>query len=192
MQETKAENLDSQTTALLCVDLQKCYYQPPVSHLFPDLESMVSKVLLFCRTNKVQVVHVRQEDVPGVSKWLPWWQELHPNDKDLGVPHPLECAKEIELEQVFVKNTFDGFHGTGLHEFLQSQKIKTLLVMGLITRACVLNTIMSGFNHGYRILLLEDCCGDRCMEVHQNVMKTYDGYNCRVINYDSLENMTMS
>ena len=83
MQETKAENLDSQTTALLCVDLQKCYYQPPVSHLFPDLESMVSKVLHFCRSNKVQVVHVRQEDVPGVSKWLPWWQELHPDDKDL-------------------------------------------------------------------------------------------------------------
>ena len=68
MQETTAENLDAQTTALLCVDLQKCYYQPPVTHLFPDLESMFGKVLGFCRTNKVQVVHVRQEDVPGVSQ----------------------------------------------------------------------------------------------------------------------------
>ena len=196
MQETTAENLDAQTTALLCVDLQKCYYQPPVTHLFPDLESMFGKVLSFCRTNKVQVVHVRQEDVPGVSKWLPWWQELHPDDKDLhfniGVPHPLDCAKEQEHEQVFIKNTFDGFLGTGLHEFLQSHNVKTLIVMGLITRACVLNTVMSGFNHGYRILLLEDCCGDRCLDVHQNVMKTYDGYNCKVINYAFLKNMNIS
>ena len=28
------------------------------------------------------------------------------------------------------------------------KKVKTLVVMGLITRACVLNTVMSAFNHG--------------------------------------------
>ena len=69
---------------------------------------------------------------------------------NLGVPHPLDCAEDQEHEQVFIKNTFDGFLGTGLHEFLQSQNVKTLIVMGLITRACVLNTVMSAFNNGYR------------------------------------------
>ena len=47
----------------------------------------------------------------------------------------------------------------------RSMNIDTLVVMGLITRACVLNTVMSAFNNGYRVYLLEDCCGDRSIEV---------------------------
>ena len=31
--------------AILCVDLQKCYYRPPITHLFPRLEENVYKVL---------------------------------------------------------------------------------------------------------------------------------------------------
>ena len=30
----------------------------------------------------------------------------------------------------------------------REHKIETLVVVGLITRACVLNTVMSAFNHG--------------------------------------------
>ena len=71
--------LEPGSTALLSVDLQKCYYQPPITQLFPDLETNVSEVLGYCRAKSILVVHVRQEDVRGVSEWLPWWQELHPD-----------------------------------------------------------------------------------------------------------------
>ena len=30
----------------------------------------------------------------------------------------------------------------------REHKIETLVVFGLVTRACVLNTVMSAFNHG--------------------------------------------
>ena len=66
------------------------------------------------------MIHVRQEDVWGVSPFLPWWTALHPGQEDdLGVPDPLDCAKEEEEEPVFIKNTFDGFFRTRLHEHLQ-------------------------------------------------------------------------
>ena len=57
--------LFSQSSILLCIDLQTCYYQPPITELFPKLEQNVRNVLGFCRDSKVQVVHVRQEDLRG-------------------------------------------------------------------------------------------------------------------------------
>ena len=125
-----------------------------------------------------------------VSPWLTWWDYLHPSTEDfhanLGVPIPLDCAKPAPEERVFIKNGFDGFHRTNLHDYLRTQKVDTLVVMGLITRACVLNTIMSAFNYGwavgfllnfklfvfqtlhfyrYRILVVRDACGDREIKV---------------------------
>ena len=116
-------DLDISTTVLLSVDLQKCYYQPPTTDLFPYLEYNAGRVFNHCREVGVQVVHVRQEDVPGVSRWMPWWQELHPGEDDehanVGVLEPLDCSKTEGQEQVFIKNTFDGFFETGLHDYLQ-------------------------------------------------------------------------
>ena len=108
------------STALLCVDLQACYYQAPITELFPNLEEVVAKVLDHCRNNKLEVVHVRQEDRRSLSPWLDWWEQLHPEQAgDLGVPLPLDCAAHQRGEQVFIKNTFDGFLKTGLHEYLR-------------------------------------------------------------------------
>jgi hypothetical protein len=87
-----------------------------------------------------------------VSPWLGWWSALHPAATDLGVPVPLDCAAALPGEPTFIKNGFDGFHGTGLHEDLQQRGIDTLVIIGLITRACVLNTVMSAFNNGFGIM----------------------------------------
>merc|ERR1712071_74033 len=182
--------LSKGSTALLVVDLQKCYYKEPVSTNFPNVEKVATKMLSHFRESGVQVVHVMQEDLPQVSPWLTWWDYLHPSTEDfhanLGVPIPLDCAKPAPEERVFIKNGFDGFHRTNLHDYLRTQKVDTLVVMGLITRACVLNTIMSAFNYGYRILVVRDACGDREIKVHNQVIETYNGYNCIVLTSEEI------
>merc|ERR1712183_752057 len=95
----KTDQLLSESSILLCIDLQTCYYQPPITELFPKLEQNVRDCLRFCRDSKIHVVHVRQEDLRGVSEWLPWWEELHPEQVgDLGHPSPLLCAQELQTE----------------------------------------------------------------------------------------------
>eukprot|EP00090_Calanus_glacialis_P029362 TRINITY_DN47113_c0_g1_i1.p1 TRINITY_DN47113_c0_g1~~TRINITY_DN47113_c0_g1_i1.p1 ORF type:complete len:194 (-),score=60.36 TRINITY_DN47113_c0_g1_i1:55-636(-) len=183
---SRIPTISTTSTALLCVDLQACYYQPPITELFPNLENVVTKVLDHCRTRGLNVVHVRQEDRQSLSPWLDWWDHLHPEQVgDLGVPIPLDCAEHQRGEQVFIKNTFDGFLRTGLHDYLRMKKVKTLVVMGLITRACVLNTVMSAFNHGYQVLVLSDGCGDRDIKVHTDILASYHGYNCIVLEADT-------
>ena len=121
MSNITVPTISTMDTAMLCVDLQTCYYQPPITELFPDLESVVSRVLAHCRGKKLNIVHVRQEDRRSLSPWLDWWDHLHPEQVgDLGVPIPLDCAEHQRGEQVFIKNSFDGFLKTGLHEYLRS------------------------------------------------------------------------
>jgi len=182
-------HLQRSKTGLLCVDLQKCYYTHPITQHFPHLEKVVSGLLAHFRAAKAPVVHVMQEDLPHLSPWMPWWDQLHPesqSEPSLGVPIPLDCARALHGEPVLIKNGFDGFHATKLHEILQEQGVDTLVIIGLITRACVLNTLMSAFNHGYRILLVEDGCGDRDPLVHKQIMDTYGGYNCVVLTSEDL------
>jgi len=183
--------LKKSKTALLCVDLQKCYYTHPTTQHFPNLEKVVSSLLGHFRTAEAPIVHVMQEDLPHLSPWMSWWDDLHPEEESgtkscLGVPIPLDCSRALPGEPVLIKNGFDGFHATKLHDILQQKGVNTLVIIGLITRACVLNTLMSAFNHGYRILLVEDACADRDPLVHKQIMDTYNGYNCVVLSSEDL------
>ena len=82
-----------------------------------------------------------------------WWNHLHPGAPHLGVPEPIPCAAPVEGEPVVIKHGFDGFHGTDLHARLQERGVDTLVIIGVITRACVLNTLLSAFNYGSDKLL---------------------------------------
>ena len=71
---------------------------------------------------------------------MSWWDELHSEENQekpastLGLPIPLDCARALDGEPVLIKNGFDGFHATKLHEILKQQGIDTLVIIGLITR----------------------------------------------------------
>lgn len=51
--------LERASTAVLCVDLQHCYYSHPVPALFPGLERAVTRVLAHARQHRVLVTQVR-------------------------------------------------------------------------------------------------------------------------------------
>ena len=38
----------------------------------------------------------------------------------------------------------------------------------------------------YRVLLVEDGCGDRDLAIHNNIMAAFNGYNCRVVDSDTV------
>eukprot|EP00483_Globobulimina_turgida_P004644 UN04653 len=180
--------------ALLPIDVQKDYYSdtPVIKDTFPDFGKNIASLLLhsrnICNNNndglqlELEIIHIRQHDIIDKSVWLPWWRELHPNDKSVATGMDEKFCKVLKNEKLFVKHTFDAFVNTGLNNYLQSKGIETLYVCGLITHACVLNSVMSAFNYGYRIYIIRDCCADRSKDVHNSLLKIFDGYNAKVIN----------
>ena len=67
-------------------------------------------------------------------------------------PSAVVISKGIEVE----KDAYSGFEGTDLDERLRSAGINRLLIGGLATDYCVLNTVKDAVKQGYEVLLLQD------------------------------------
>jgi nicotinamidase-related amidase len=59
-------------------------------------------------------------------------------------------------ELVVRKHYYDGFNGTVLDGALRARGMRTLVVTGTMTDICVLATVIGGFNHEYRMTVVED------------------------------------
>jgi nicotinamidase/pyrazinamidase len=67
-------------------------------------------------------------------------------------PSAVVISKGIEVE----KDAYSGFEGTDLDERLRSAGINRLLIGGLATDYCVLNTVKDAIKQSYGVLLLQD------------------------------------
>jgi nicotinamidase/pyrazinamidase len=67
-------------------------------------------------------------------------------------PSAAVISKGIEVK----KDAYSGFEGTDLDERLRSAGISRVLIGGLATDYCVLNTVKDAIKHGYEVLLLQD------------------------------------
>ncbi|WP_397474443.1 cysteine hydrolase family protein [Pusillimonas sp.] len=77
-----------------------------------------------------------------------------------------------EGDVVIDKHSFSGFHNTKLHELLQREGIKTLVLAGVATNVCVDSTLREGFFLGYSIVLAEDCVGSNSKVGHEGTLAT--------------------
>ena len=161
-----------ENSCLLLIDIQQAY-----SDVFSlDLLSKnIPKLLSHARKKNVLISHIFEIDDKKKSLWLPFWEELKgPRTFDKG--RPFSFSKPLHNEAVFIKNGYDAFFKTQLDQYLKKNNIKTLYICGLLTGVCVLNSVFTAFNKGYRIILLENCCSDRLKTRHNNTLKYYSNY----------------
>jgi nicotinamidase/pyrazinamidase len=103
-----------------------------------------------------------------------WHPHNHCSFREQGGPWPPHCVAETngagfppELDtagQAVViskatspeKDAYSGFEGTDLAERLRAQQVNRIVVGGLATDYCVLNTVRDGLRLGFAVLLMED------------------------------------
>lgn len=157
---------------------------------FPRLPENVATLLKVARTNNLTIIHIRERDCAVRSKWLSFWDKLHPpiggTSSGLGILAEAEpWARELDGEMVFIKHTFDAFQSgdvsVALERYLHEQAITTLYMCGVLTKACVMFTANSAFNLGFEVYIVSDCCGDRSRQHHDAALMLYEGYHISVI-----------
>ena len=67
-----------------------------------------------------------------------------------------DAALVISKAETEDQDAYSGFEGTDLNERLRSARVSRLLVAGLATDYCVLNTVKDALNNGFGVLLLLD------------------------------------
>ncbi len=157
--------------ALVVVDLQNGFTDP-TSTVGGDLSEVVeatAQLLDVARAHDVPVAytavgfHASRADgaawlrkMPGLGALVEGtrWCEIDPR------------VRPREDEPVWVKRASSAFFSTPLQTFLVGHGVDTLLVTGCVTSGCVRATVVDAVSYGYRVIVPEECVGDRAEGPH--------------------------
>jgi nicotinamidase-related amidase len=173
--------------AVLLIDAQSDFWSESVAAAFPAFPNNVSRLLSFCRATGIEVIHLRARFRPFGSDWMVNARLRGRIPCVEGTPgaETLDFARELPVEAVFVKQTWDGFQRPALAAHLRENGKRFLLVAGLVTSVCVLFTAASAAQGGFLTAVVEDCCAGR-PEAHAETLKRYGGLVFRRTSADGL------
>jgi len=151
-----------QGDALLIVDLQNDFL--PGGRLgVPDGDRVIDPI-----NTLVDLFHARRLPVYASRDWHP---EVHCSFAGQGGPWPPHCVAETEgalfssalrLPQDAIvvskavsaeEDAYSAFNGTGLARAMLADGIGRLVVCGLATDYCVLNTVLDGVDAGFEVMI---------------------------------------
>jgi nicotinamidase-related amidase len=123
----------------------------------------LQKILAFFRGHGLRVIYLtigsEMEDYSDTPPHLVDFFKGTNNRKGQLEHEILEEVKPLPGEPVLNKITIGAFASTGFDSLLRSMGIEYLLFSGVSTNMCVGTTARDAADHGYRCLLIEDCCG---------------------------------
>ncbi|MBI3049859.1 MAG: isochorismatase family protein [Acidobacteria bacterium] len=79
---------------------------------------------------------------------------------------PPDYAPETR-DVVILKNKPSAFFQTPLESFLRYDGIDTLVIVGISTSGCVRASVTDAFSHNFRVVVVEEACGDRSPSAHR-------------------------
>ena len=59
--------------------------------------------------------------------------------------------------KIITKNDLSAFSNEDYANFLNSNEIKTIIVMGVLTEYCIKETVLDALNDGFEVVVIEDC-----------------------------------
>ena len=179
--------LDRKQTAVVTIDMHRGHLDMEVATMPAkpeDAKRVVSNAraaLDFARAHGIPVIHVIlvYRRIPGLGSEgmvSPFWKAMHaaqgeedrltPGRRSTVSEHNIEGSPgtqiipELYREGDYVidnKKRLDCFYGTDLRLLLDTLGISNVVLMGINTNTCVLNTAFTAFNFDYRVVVLSDC-----------------------------------
>lgn len=180
------EIIDPQHTALLVVDVQNDFYHPEGSYAengkrmqetYDTLPGIIDLVKV-AQEKKIMVIFLQQVTLPNGKSDSPSWMRLKCRDgknpeytlkgswgaqlADGLVP----CGNDVVIE----KFRSDAFVKTQLDAVLDTQGIRSLVVVGTSTEGCVESSIRGASYNDYYVVAVEDLICSTHPELHKGSM----------------------
>jgi nicotinamidase-related amidase len=179
--------LNSKTTALVLIDLQKgILARPTLPHPAGTLYERSKRLAARLRSVGGLIVWVRVSfasnfaDAPHSKVDQPGNMGALPSDWD-EFPEPLNPA-----DVMVTKRQWGAFYGTDLDLQLRRRGVSTIVLGGIATSIGVESTARSAWEHGYELIICEDLCTDLSEETHANSFKHPFPRIARVVNSDAI------
>ena len=181
--------VDASRTAIVAIDMHRGHLDPEVatmpcsSDVCDRVLEMTEQFLNFCRAENVPVIHVVvvNRDIPGLGSEAnirPFFQHMNrikedtdrlaPGRSTTVIGHNMEGSVQTEImPQLYHQSDYvidykkrqDCYMGTDLELLLQALNADTVVIIGINTNTCVLNTAFTSANKNYKVIVISDCVG---------------------------------
>lgn len=181
--------------ALLVVDFMQGYTTPGSPLYAPGVVEAVARMprlLAAAREARVPVIHTNilyqapdQRDGGIWVKKAPVMRAMVP-----GNPYATFCEEVVpsDDELVITKQYASAFFGTSLASTLVAMGVDTLILTGCSTSGCIRATAVDGLQHGFRVMVVRDCVGDRHPAPHEANLFDIDSKYGDVVSLDETLN----
>lgn len=105
------------------------------------------------------------EDGAHFIRKIPALKELTVGSEASEIDERLHHRPDSEI--LIVKKFASAFFGTNLASILTYKKIDTVILTGCSTSGCVRATAVDALQYGFRVIVPEDCVGDRSQYAHK-------------------------
>ena len=195
--------LDRDRTALLVIDIQNTYLEPPedageAARWQPFHDRMnrtvipnTAKLVDWARAERVEVIFARIacQTQDGRDRSL---SQKKPGFNYLLLPKDRQDSQIVpELEPkgdeiTVTKTTDSALTGTNLRLMLHNIGISHVICAGIFTDQCVSSTVRSLADESFEVLVVHDACAAATMELHEAELRIINMIYCHVVGCDDL------
>ena len=154
---TAPQALDAKTTALVVIDFQNEYFSGklPVPDGGKALEQ-AKKLVAFADDHGIEVIHVRHITPAGSPIFA---------DGSKGA-EIVDGIKPGKTHTLLTKNQVSVFASTDIDARLREKGIKTLIIAGLMTHACIAGAAREAVPLGYNVIVASDAVATRPIDAY--------------------------
>ena len=180
-------DINTSSTAFVAVDMHRGHLDPSVGTLPIKPEECkrvithTKDLFDFGRSKNIPIIHVifTQRKIPRfgpetmkVKFWKTFQQiadeksRFTPGRKSTAAEHNIEGSPGTEIipdligpEDYVINNKrrLDAFYGTDLEILLKILGIETVVLTGINTNTCIMNTAFTAFNKDFQVVVISDC-----------------------------------
>lgn len=195
--------LDPASTALLVIDIQNTYLEPPEDDaevrrwqpFFDRMNDIVipnnARLIEWARKEGLEVMFARIacQTQDGRDRSL---SQKKPGFNYLLLPKDREDSQIVEElspkgdEIVVTKTTDSALTGTNLRLMLHNIGIRHVIVAGIFTDQCVSSTVRSLADESFEVLVVHDACAAATEELHEKELEIINMIYCHVVAMEDL------
>ena len=151
-------------TALLIVDVQNDYFPGGKNELVGSLEaSLRIKILIEeFRKKNLDIIYIQHISINPTSTFF------LPNTEGVAIHNNVKPNRE---DKIFIKHYPNSYRDTGLDEYCKGKGIDTLVIVGMMSHMCIDTTVRAGYDLGYKLVVIRDCCATKDLKMGERVVK---------------------
>ncbi len=178
----KELTFDIKKTALLVVDMQNAFLKEGTPIYLPDSERIIpatKKLAESCRDAGMLVIFTQMYHLYPPKPYF----FVFPERKVNSVPFLVDGSKWADIHDKFKpldgytlmrKHRYGSFYGTELELILRAKNIDTVIISGVTTNVCCLNTAMQAFERDFYVIFVSDCTATYDEVRQEGTLRTID------------------